>query len=191
MLSGQATPWTSPYGYMHCSRWFSIPTKRQRNLEKHWKGLWVSFNVVSWQLHRLCEEENAQKQIKDFLEWVVYAKATLSHSAGSTNGISKLVSKGVYGFKYFFDSKSAIMQSKISLARAWPKEVKEFLSAADENIMTGLSQLSLPTLKSHKIIFIPKTDEEFNAKLANARKPEVLYEEYKSSKFIYNKNLTI
>lgn len=93
---------------------------------------------------------------------VMVTKATLSKTSTLTSSIMRLFSTGFYGLGFLMDDKSTVMQTKRTMTKVQTHEVKEFLNIVDNSIVSRINEMDLPKIKEHHLIYVPRTEPDFD-----------------------------
>lgn len=118
-----------------------------------------------YQLITLDSEKQIDKEYSNFTQWVILGNAVMSHNQSDKISISDIFKSGVYGAYYLFNKKSRIDQHNYFFANPKLEITKSLFMLLEKDYVTKAYNIQMPTMKLHRVLFIPKTENNFTSLL--------------------------
>ncbi|CAI2386398.1 unnamed protein product [Moneuplotes crassus] len=143
-----------------------------------WKEIRKIHKIVNFDKSDKFGKETVRESNQAFIGWLLYVKATLSQQNTSSNKLSKFFKTMTYGTFYMFSVEKCRKQCKLSLSKDTVEEARQILNLLDDKYVSFATKISHKSIKFHKLLFVPKTENDFESILQASEGDMPSYSEY-------------
>ena len=131
-----------------------------------------------YELMELATEKEVDESYANFTHMIVWGNSAISKGAEESNKLLGYIKTSLYGGFYYLNEKSSKDQYNYFFANPKLEIATTLFNLLEKEFVTSMYNMSMPDIKVHKVIYIPKLETRFHKALKGTLNWED--EEYKN-----------